>query len=695
MQEDFQILEAAHGLSSGLLYLHRYPSRPDSDGSSTEPSLIGYHHDIKPRNVLVQNSTFVLADFGLSKLRPETEDSKTQWKDTTFEYGAPECRNMETFAPGRVGRALDIWSLGCVLSEVETYIQRGAEGVKSFREKRVIEHAHGQVQCFHDGESISDNVSEWFEDLEHQTTSTAQLDLISLLRDALQGQADDRIDTEAFEEKMSYIAIGSLLEAVIYSIDSYINQKGPYLDRNVYQIRLALEKGRLEAWAGVLGLLPIGERQRPNGTRAVTPVAESRTILLASLEQLKHPGKFDNTKDNQDLVLNTLYCMNNDLCRSLPPKTRASIDKTFEILVTSNVADLSLPAIERATLLESAPRYGGIGNIAAMKYMSLQLTESASKLAPGTVIQKSLIRMDKEKDNPELRPQTFWYSYHYLEGKEERVVVEWRGYGTQLKKTIEGEEFGRIGEALFQRNQELVSVLKHQPKPPGFRVLECIGTFQDPEQEAFGIVYKYPRGDVVSARLNALLRHGKKRPLNPDPNKKLLLAKALVLALQSFHVSGWVHKNLTPYNVLFFPNSVAGWKGLDLSEPYIVGFHHSRKDEIGQYSYGLTEDIRVEYQHPDYRPTTPYHKHYDYYSLGLLLLEIGLWASLSEIYNQFPELGSHELAKVYVKYCRNDLKQAMGRIYSTVTVRCLESDTLKDPLDFQREVVEKLESCVW
>lgn len=54
-ENDHTIFKAAHGISDGFSHLHDFPWRSNE-------YLIGYHHDIKPRNILIRGSTFVLAD---------------------------------------------------------------------------------------------------------------------------------------------------------------------------------------------------------------------------------------------------------------------------------------------------------------------------------------------------------------------------------------------------------------------------------------------------------------------------------------------------------------------------------------------------------------------------------------------------------------------------------------------------------
>ncbi|KAF7527346.1 hypothetical protein G7054_g10484 [Neopestalotiopsis clavispora] len=96
---------------------------------------IGYHHDIRPPNILVAADTFVLADFGLGKVKPEDAPSYTPYKPISGDYVAPECTDMDENS-NIVNRAIDVWAFGCLMFEVATYMLRGVDGIKEFRTKR-------------------------------------------------------------------------------------------------------------------------------------------------------------------------------------------------------------------------------------------------------------------------------------------------------------------------------------------------------------------------------------------------------------------------------------------------------------------------------------------------------------------------------------------------------------------------------
>jgi len=67
-QRDFTFYSALRGLSSALSNTHLLRLNQEAHGVDFEA--IGYHHDIRPANILVNGRTFILADFGLVNLKP-------------------------------------------------------------------------------------------------------------------------------------------------------------------------------------------------------------------------------------------------------------------------------------------------------------------------------------------------------------------------------------------------------------------------------------------------------------------------------------------------------------------------------------------------------------------------------------------------------------------------------------------------
>ncbi|KAH7117660.1 kinase-like domain-containing protein, partial [Dendryphion nanum] len=74
------------------------------------------HRDIKPSNILIKDNRVLFTDFGISKTIPQddTTGSDGTFGPMTRKYIAPEALKES----GRRGRAMDIYSLGCVFLEI-------------------------------------------------------------------------------------------------------------------------------------------------------------------------------------------------------------------------------------------------------------------------------------------------------------------------------------------------------------------------------------------------------------------------------------------------------------------------------------------------------------------------------------------------------------------------------------------------
>lgn len=699
-EENTVIFKALHGLSSGLKYLHNYRCGPHDEPSPLhegDHSFYGYHHDIKPRNVLVRGNDFILADFGTSRLKNEGEVSKTDWKHGTYDYGAPECRDPTSWVSRKVGRALDIWSLSCIFMETMVYIQSGVDGVTEFKSQRLFYDTYGETCCFHRNLRLSDVVRKKLNYIKSNTDSKATSE-VCLLNDEMFGtDPKDRPNASYVEEAMARVAIKALLECLFCIVKSYRDQS----DTNVFRTRLALEFDRLRAWADVLGLMPIQEHPRPLEQRALRSIRVVFKALEETIEKLNNACLFESTQHKYDWVSKTLYQFNDSTWNDLTAAERSSVDSTFSILSTAGKDPQSLQRIEKATRGKDS-QYEDVRAVAVMKYMSILLDRQCYPSGRGVKLESSLIEKDREDNDYETRPQTYWYSYGYRDFEKRKVLVEWRGYGVRSPEYAHPKEFERAVEKIFHRVQELVAMLKYGPKPAHFRVLDCLGVFHDSTQKQFGIVYEFPQQRSECVRLQRLLRRRVPHLKRPPLRQKIDIAKALVACVQSFHIAGWVHKKISSHNILFFSASQQDCQELDFDKPFVVGFDHSRQDKGHDYTEGPdVEDSQREYVHPKYLSgACGFEKQFDYYSLGLILLEVGLWKPLSTIRDQHPASGPWELMEKYIDSCKNRLADKMGSTYGDVTRTCLEapaklrSEGVETALDFHRDVMEKLNTCL-
>ena len=98
--------------------LHDYKS------SVLGTEMIGYHHDLKPKNVLVSEARIVLSDFGLSELKTD-DDSRNPFRRGQGHYLAPECADLvHNLSKGVTSRASDVWSSRCILLEVIVFMDQ-------------------------------------------------------------------------------------------------------------------------------------------------------------------------------------------------------------------------------------------------------------------------------------------------------------------------------------------------------------------------------------------------------------------------------------------------------------------------------------------------------------------------------------------------------------------------------------------
>jgi len=141
----------------------------------------------------------MIADFGLTLFRKrnldEQEGSGVGWRLGGSTYWAPECSTLGR-AIAMVGRAGDVWSLGCIFADVITFVVRGYEGVCAFREHRTtVSAASSRVtkDWFHDEGHVKPTVLDWFQSLVDSTSGDSFVEeFIHLLKKILQSRPEDR-----------------------------------------------------------------------------------------------------------------------------------------------------------------------------------------------------------------------------------------------------------------------------------------------------------------------------------------------------------------------------------------------------------------------------------------------------------------------------------------------------------------------
>ena len=690
-KDDRTIFKAIHGLAGGLRYLHYFELNCSQVAEVPNGFLYGVHQDIKPRNILVRGNDFILADFGLSRLKAVDEGSQTVWKDSTFEYGAPECRNENTWIQGHIGRAADIWSLGCIISEVASYIYSSKEGVEDFRNKRISKSWYGTQRAFHDGTRLKEDVSEALAELARKSNVLATSSLFELLMCMFAENPRDRWDAKKVEFQLECIVLQSLVEDLLDCLKRL--QESPDLFDCKETFRM--ESTRFRAWAATLGLHRLHQSQTDLAPQSPIPFSMLCETLENAMANVKSVSLLNQKELNGYHSLSAIGQCNNIIYGHLTKQLRSKADGLLPILFLKDASPQSLLAVSTIPI----PGYENTCRIAAIKHMSSLFSKNFDNLEDGTRIDQSQIGNHLLFNDMTAHPEIYWFQTGNSPDQRCKVLVEWRDYGRTLTSDKDMEVTQSQAETMYRRMQALVIMLR-KPMSTNLHRLECLGAFHKPQDSRFGMVYSVPQRTSVPTRLHYLLRGGGAKGITPPHiGQRFHLATSLAVSLQNVHLCGWVHKDLSSYNILFL--EVPEQMNANQWIPYLVGFQYSREDSENSFTsvFDSNFDAR-EYQHPDYRARlSSFQKGFDYYSLGLVLLEIAAWECLSSVYNSKLDLSPRELQEQYIRICETKILERMGPIYCEATKACLLADlrlsgTENDiALNFQRLVIDKLESC--
>ncbi|KFY47027.1 hypothetical protein V494_00202 [Pseudogymnoascus sp. VKM F-4513 (FW-928)] len=255
------------------------------------------------------------------------------------------------------------------------------------------------------------------------------------------------------------------------------------------------------------------------------------------------------------------------------------------------------------------------------------------------------------------------------------VIVEYKSY--------EVDRTGSINEIASRRILQLVALL-HETKNYRFRVLRCINYFDDVPGKRIGFAFEFSSQSVPTSLDSRLIS----KKLKPGLGTRMKLAYALAESLGHLHSVGWVHKSFRSENIMFLPGTATDQATeipeiAMLEQPRIFGFEYSRLDSdfsSGRPDYDIKRNI---YRHSQRwgQPSETFSKIHDIYALGTILLEIGLWESLSQIdggalLNPPANATISETAEAtkarLLKHTKRRLAFYTGEKYQAVVLTCLE-----------------------
>lgn len=212
---DFTFFSVLRGLASAFCSIHKLHFEKEKHGLDID--VIGYHHDLRRANVLISQDTFILADFGLGKIKSRDASSQTQWEVGEGDYLASE-RIDESSAHQNVGRAFDVWAFGCLMIEVIVYMERGVKSLNQFREQRMssTRFKNWEDSCFHDKDgSLKSIVFQWLDSLTDGLLHPGPVKmLVDVSRQALKRKLEDRSKIEDICIDLTQISLNAHFKAV-------------------------------------------------------------------------------------------------------------------------------------------------------------------------------------------------------------------------------------------------------------------------------------------------------------------------------------------------------------------------------------------------------------------------------------------------------------------------------------------------
>ncbi|KAF8460060.1 hypothetical protein BDZ91DRAFT_432321 [Kalaharituber pfeilii] len=250
-----------------------------------------------------------------------------------------------------------------------------------------------------------------------------------------------------------------------------------------------------------------------------------------------------------------------------------------------------------------------------------------------------------------------------------------------------------------------LAVLLHQAaaEDGDLRVLQCVHFFDDVPRRCVGLIYALPPEctagaappptvppPITVASLATLLAGGSSSR-RPTLQARMRLALSLARSVARLHAYNWVHQMLSPSAVLFFTDATNCDSthqnnsdddqlpvDLPLPVPYLANFAKSRPSALFEHTPMAPSTTDLLYIHParwgDHG--TRFEKKFDVYSLGVMLLEIGLWERADQLDRgrvaKLVDAGGMEVKKQLVKHAERRLGFYCGGSYRGVVLGCLE-----------------------
>ncbi|KAF4884242.1 hypothetical protein CGCF415_v015652 [Colletotrichum fructicola] len=244
-----------------------------------------------------------------------------------------------------------------------------------------------------------------------------------------------------------------------------------------------------------------------------------------------------------------------------------------------------------------------------------------------------------------------------------------------------------------------------------FRTLPLNSYAWNAEKMQYMFLFDYPP-NTSDRKPKSLKDFIQSRELEPkyklELKQRFFVAQTMAKAIGAFHSDGWLHKSIKSHAVKFF--FLPDGRKCDFANPYLTDFEFSRPitgiTRLAPQAIDLDNDV---YRHPDRHglPTTSFSKMHDIYSLGVVLLEIGLWETARYMHDVVIKcdrkgdpssdcLKPQEIKEAFLQEA-DRLDHRMGKSYREAVVECLAGDwdeyvgSRDFAKEFYKRVVQKVD----
>jgi hypothetical protein len=377
-------------------------------------------------------------------------------------------------------------------------------------------------------------------------------------------------------------------------------------------------------------------------------------------------------KEKFEALILLLSKFNNDLYSLISPLDAKIIAKAVagEILRTTNIVQLA--NIRRAALGSGTD----VEALATRKYNASIILQTPAEV-PDMRVSGGLKCLDVKLTAANRRRAVGNYR-DTKPGVLKPVIIEW--------KFVDPTISNRDKDLLESNTRNMAYFLQQEKSNPLTGTLRCLGTTgiisDSDEHKKYGLIYNLPDGVGTGELPISLFDILPDEDDNNDYEElflgdKFRIAQMLSQALYQLLVSNWLHKSIRSENVSFFqPRSNLSkrtLRSISTEAMFLTGYDFARpgglKDPT-QKAGNIAFDI---YAHPLYRGgKVKYSRLFDIYSLGVVLLEIGLWRRIES--GVRPDQTPDSVRSMLIQACIDELGPAMGKSYRDAVQCCLEGD---------------------